>query len=109
MAAYIRKYDLTIAPLKGIGISLLLGFVAFLLICVYSLVLAVPSPYPSGAYDYFQGNNTLFIYGGAIFMFLAFRSVSFQNRGISFAGKLTYEAFLFHSVVLYFFAAYLPI
>ena len=34
--------------------------------------------------------------------------MTLQNRAISFAGKLTYEAFLFHTVVLYVFSIYWP-
>jgi surface polysaccharide O-acyltransferase-like enzyme len=108
VAAYVRKYDVTVLPLKGITISLLLGLAAFALTCVYTLLLALPSPYPNGTYDLFQGNNTLFIYAGSIFLFLAIRSVSFHNSGISFAGKLTYDAFLFHSVVTYFISVNWP-
>jgi peptidoglycan/LPS O-acetylase OafA/YrhL len=35
--------------------------------------------------------------------------VSFQNRGVSFAGRLTYEAFLIHSVVYYYITLYWPV
>ena len=36
VAAYIKKYDVSIAPLKGAGMSALFGLSAFALICVYS-------------------------------------------------------------------------
>ena len=108
VAAYIKKYDVSIAPLKGAGISALSGLTAFALVCIYSIYLVNSTNLPSGTYEQFLSNNTIFIFTGAVFLFLSFKSVALKNKGISFAGKLTYDAYLFHTVMLYLFAVYWP-
>jgi surface polysaccharide O-acyltransferase-like enzyme len=108
VAAYIRKYDISIAPLKGIGISISLWLAAVALMCVYTFYVPNSTQNSNGFYDLFQGNNTAFIFTGAVFLFLSFKSFNLNNSGISFTGKLTYEAYVFHTVVQYLLSVYWP-
>ena len=100
VASYIRKFDVRIAPLKGGMVTMAIIIAIFVLTFAYTLVFHIPTPEnPNGTNTYFFGDSILPVFIGSIFLFLTFRSIDLKNKLISFSGKLTYDAFLIHSVV----------
>jgi surface polysaccharide O-acyltransferase-like enzyme len=95
VAAYIRKYDVRIAPLKGALITTAIIGAVFVLTFAFTVIMNIPTPEnPNGTNTYFMGDSILPVFIGSIFLFLTFRSIDLKNKLISFSGKLTYEAFL---------------
>lgn len=110
VAAYIRKYDVRIAPLKGALITTAIIGAVFVLTFAFTVIMNIPTPEnPNGTNTYFMGDSILPVFIGSIFLFLTFRSIDLKNKLISFSGKLTYEAFLIHPVIWFLIVLVWPV
>jgi len=100
VAGYIRKYDVRIAPIKGVAATVAIISAVFAVTLLYTLVLHIPTPEnPNGTNTYFLGDSLLPVFVASIFLFLTFRSINLKSKLINVGGKLTYEAYLIHPVV----------
>lgn len=110
VAGYIRKYDVRIAPIKGVAITAATVVIVLAMTLLYTSVLHIPTPEnPNGTNTYFFGDSLLPVFIGSISLFLTFRSIDLKNRLINLGGKFTYEAYLVHPLVWNMVALVLPI
>jgi hypothetical protein len=100
-AGYIKRFDISIKFYKGV--LLFLAFGALGAACTWYVNVGL---YGSTAWwhgfvrGFFLDSGIIVVLGG-LFLFLAFKSITLENKYVNILGKSTYDGYLIQNLVLY--------
>jgi surface polysaccharide O-acyltransferase-like enzyme len=100
-AAYIRRFNIKMRSTTGVIIFLVCGILISILTWYYTDQTIPSDASPHGLVVNFYHYNGILVYLASITLFLAFKSVSLQNRYVNLVGRSTYDAYLIHTVFIF--------